>query len=75
MRGTPRCSSLRLREEKLAKQNQADSISHELIETIREECVFTTHTPVPAGHDKFPEELARQVLGDRRCGHVESLRY
>ena len=29
--------------------------------TIREQCVFTTHTPVPAGHDKFPETLARQV--------------
>lgn len=21
---------------------------------IREKCVFTTHTPIPAGHDKFP---------------------
>jgi len=70
---------LALGEEKLAKQNQSDSISHELIETIREECVFTTHTPVPAGHDKFPETLARQVLGDRwwailkACGVEETL--
>ncbi|MCS6852861.1 MAG: alpha-glucan family phosphorylase [Gemmataceae bacterium] len=30
---------------------------------IRQQCVFTTHTPVPAGHDQFPEELVRQVLG------------
>jgi starch phosphorylase len=29
----------------------------------RAECVFTTHTPVPAGHDRFPYELVRQVLG------------
>jgi glycogen phosphorylase len=70
---------LALGEEKLAKQNQSDAISHELIETIREECVFTTHTPVPAGHDKFPETLARQVLGDRwwailkACGVEETL--
>jgi starch phosphorylase len=68
-----------LGEEKLAAQNQSDSISNELIETIREQCVFTTHTPVPAGHDKFPEQLARQVLGDRwwailkTCGVEETL--
>ncbi|THI90296.1 MAG: alpha-glucan family phosphorylase [Nitrospira sp. CG24A] len=70
---------LALGEEKLTAQNQSDSISHELIETIREQCVFTTHTPVPAGHDKFPETLVRQVLGDRwwtilkACGVEETL--
>jgi starch phosphorylase len=70
---------LALGEEKLALQNQSDSISNELIETIREQCVFTTHTPVPAGHDKFPEKLACQVLGDRwwailkTCGVEETL--
>jgi starch phosphorylase len=61
-----------LGEEKLAEQNQSDSISNELIETIREQCVFTTHTPVPAGHDKFPEALARQVLGDRWWGLLKA---
>jgi starch phosphorylase len=30
---------------------------------VRKLCVFTTHTPVPAGHDKFPLDLARRVLG------------
>ena len=32
-------------------------------------CVFTTHTPVPAGHDKFPLDMVRSVLGDEqsRC--------
>lgn len=24
---------------------------------VRQQCVFTTHTPVPAGHDKFPRDL------------------
>jgi starch phosphorylase len=28
----------------------------------REMCIFTTHTPVPAGHDQFPRSLAVQVL-------------
>ncbi len=31
---------------------------------VRELCVFTTHTPVEAGHDKFPYPLVRQVLGE-----------
>jgi starch phosphorylase len=32
-------------------------------EAVRQRCVFTTHTPVPAGHDKFPLALVEQVLG------------
>jgi starch phosphorylase len=32
-------------------------------EAVRQQCVFTTHTPVPAGHDKFPRDLVEQVLG------------
>ncbi len=31
---------------------------------MRDLCVFTTHTPVEAGHDKFPYSLVKQVLGD-----------
>jgi starch phosphorylase len=30
---------------------------------VRERCLFTTHTPVPAGHDQFPYLLVQQVLG------------
>jgi glycogen phosphorylase len=33
------------------------------IEKVRKMCVFTTHTPVAAGHDQFPLDLARRVLG------------
>lgn len=39
-------------------------LTPELHDAVRRRCVFTTHTPVPAGHDQFPAELARQVLGD-----------
>lgn len=31
---------------------------------VRRRCVFTTHTPVDAGHDKFPYPLADRLLGD-----------
>lgn len=33
-------------------------------EAVRDLCVFTTHTPVAAGHDRFPYDLVTQVLGD-----------
>jgi starch phosphorylase len=31
---------------------------------VRERCVFTTHTPVEAGSDKFSYELVERTLGD-----------
>jgi starch phosphorylase len=31
---------------------------------VRELCIFTTHTPVEAGHDRFPYPLAERLLGD-----------
>ncbi|GAB4536836.1 MAG: alpha-glucan family phosphorylase [Thermodesulfovibrionia bacterium] len=34
------------------------------VDTVRELCVFTTHTPVEAGHDKFSYELYKRILGD-----------
>src|SRR6202522_4019027 len=33
---------------------------------VPREVVFTTHTPVPAGHDRFPPELIEERLGPLR---------
>ena len=33
-------------------------------EGVRRSCVFTTHTPVAAGHDHFPLELVENLLGE-----------
>ncbi len=33
-------------------------------ERVRKQCVFTTHTPVPAGHDRFDYHLVEELLGD-----------
>ncbi|HXR54761.1 MAG TPA: alpha-glucan family phosphorylase, partial [Acidimicrobiales bacterium] len=33
------------------------------IAAVRERCVFTTHTPVPAGHDRFSPEVVAAILG------------
>ncbi len=41
------------------------------MDAVRRHCVFTTHTPVPAGHDRFPLGLVYEVLG---ADNVEMLR-
>jgi glycogen phosphorylase len=39
-------------------------ITDDDVAAIRQHCVFTTHTPVPAGHDRFSMEQAKRILGD-----------
>jgi len=34
------------------------------LDPVRERCVFTTHTPIEAGHDRFPYDLVTRTLGD-----------
>ncbi|MCS7215093.1 MAG: alpha-glucan family phosphorylase [Thermodesulfovibrio sp.] len=34
------------------------------VEKVRNLCVFTTHTPVEAGHDRFSYELVQRVAGE-----------
>jgi starch phosphorylase len=46
-----------------AKRSGHARFTHEDIEEVRRHCVFTTHTPVPAGHDRFPTDLVNRVLG------------
>ncbi len=31
---------------------------------VKKQCVFTTHTPVESGHDRFSYEMVQKVLGD-----------
>ena len=40
-----------------------DRFNHEDVQAIQQQCVFTTHTPVPAGHDRFPLDHVGRVLG------------
>jgi glycogen phosphorylase len=42
----------------------------EAVETVRAGCVFTTHTPVPAGIDRFPRELMERYFSSfaAECG-------
>ncbi len=34
------------------------------IDTVKDLCVFTTHTPIEAGHDRFSYDLVKKVLGE-----------
>ena len=43
------------------------------IEHVRNQCVFTTHTPVPAGHDRFSTEQAIRILGGDRTARLERM--
>ena len=42
------------------------------LEAVRTNAVFTTHTPVPAGHDRFPKDLVGRVLGTEPLGLLEA---
>lgn len=37
-------------------------VTSTLVQLIKPKCVFTTHTPVPAGHDEFPASMAHRII-------------
>src|SRR5205085_10795943 len=62
--------ALGLMERRLA-QSFAARVRKLDIDSVRRMCIFTTHTPVPAGHDQFPRAVATQVLGEERAALIE----
>lgn len=50
--------------ELLRRRNAGHEAPQWTFTDVRRECIFTTHTPVPAGHDQFSRELVSRVLGD-----------
>ena len=46
----------------LKQEHGSSKSTTEHLENIRRQCIFTTHTPVAAGHDRFPMSLAFRVL-------------
>ena len=53
-----------------AQRAGRSAFTHDDVEVIRKQCVFTTHASVPAGHDQFPLELVERVLGPRAAFHT-----
>lgn len=49
--------------ERLREYVQNDNLSFtEAVEVVRGSSLYTTHTPVPAGHDSFSEDLMRKYI-------------
>jgi len=49
--------------ERLRNIIQSDKLTfYQAMEVVRSSTLFTTHTPVPAGHDRFTENLMRRYL-------------
>jgi phosphorylase/glycogen(starch) synthase len=50
--------------ERMRKYVQNNNLTfQEAKEIVRSSTLFTTHTPVPAGHDEFEEDLLRKYIG------------
>ena len=50
--------------ERIREYVQVDGLNfNEALEIVRSSSLFTTHTPVPAGHDAFDEGMLRNYIG------------
>ena len=56
--------TLELLQEQVGKAGRSQ-ISISDLASVRQECIFTTHTPVPAGHDQFPLSALGTAMGFR----------
>ncbi len=66
-------SLLTVRLIELEMEKEGTSEPQDALERVREACTFTTHTPVPAGHDRFNAGLVKEVLGADRTSLIEQL--
>ncbi|MFH1506980.1 MAG: alpha-glucan family phosphorylase, partial [Candidatus Omnitrophota bacterium] len=48
--------------ERTKKDIETDIYKKYDLESVRNRCIFTTHTPVSAGHDRFPLDLVKRAL-------------
>jgi glycogen phosphorylase len=62
---------LSLLEEEMEKQHFC-SVTRACADDVKELCVFTTHTPIPAAIDQFPLDMVHRVLGEERTTNLVS---
>jgi starch phosphorylase len=59
--------------ERIRELQDAEKLSFdEALNTVRAGTVFTTHTPVPAGIDRFPLDMVRHYFSDQNQGQAEA---
>lgn len=63
--------ALSLLEQRIKRQGSGAPTQAD-VDAVGQQCVFTTHTPVPAGHDQFPMELVQRVLGRELAALLEA---
>ncbi len=63
--------TLALLEEKLGHADLGQATEADFRDVCKQ-CVFTTHTPVPAGHDQFEHDLVMRVIGQKRAQGLEA---
>ncbi len=56
-----------------ARRAGRETFTREDVDEVKLQCVFTTHTPVPAGHDKFEMSLVDRVLDRREVRDMQDL--
>ncbi len=64
--------SLELLDEHAADAGR-ETFNHDDVDAVRKLCVFTTHTPVPAGHDKFPLHMVNSALGRKEVAEMHEV--
>lgn len=64
--------TLELLDESLAATSE-NSIQPAHIDHVRKQCVFTTHTPVAAGHDQFPMDLVTHIIGSHEAFELKNV--
>lgn len=55
------------------ERENCETLTPKILKTIRKQCVFTTHTPVPAGHDQFHMSIVEKVLNPRAVKIIKSI--
>ena len=58
--------------EEEARARGSTVVTDDVRAAVRRRCVFTTHTPVPAGHDRFSPDLVRSVLDGPHVAELDS---
>ena len=59
--------------EELHERKGLHNVTKADIDVVHHRCVFTTHTPIPAGMDKFPMDMVRQILGDEPTNALQAV--
>jgi starch phosphorylase len=52
---------------------QTPERQQDAVDLVKRLCVFTTHTPIPAGHDQFPFDLAQHILSADQWEALQTL--